>query len=875
MINTTRLVVDQDDETDMVVFENRNGDYFMDSAYESTVDPQWYCLADDKTISMRRDSIAIDSNGFNVIGTSFLGLVSFGVSTQDGTGIGYMSFADDTISDDRIKGGGLLCDNGSNYDGLYYCGAITADTASWVSEGMSHVYFVAFDSVHGVITSEKLSIELTSPNGGENWTFGTTQNITWTSEYVSKVRIEYSTDGGQVWHEIAADVDADAGTYSWEIPDSQSSECLVRISDMTYVLISDESESEFIIIPPYINVLLPAENDIWTAESTKEITWEFSGVSNVKIDLSVDDGSSWQEIAAGISAASGSYGWEIPNIKSSQCFIRISDTANPDILNLSGRFEIMQPELKIAHTPVTEAIENEEITFTAVITSSSDIDKVAIYYDLTGRRQFSDNLLQMQSADGENFSVTLGFGVFTALGMEYYITASDVNNKINRVPADVGFYSIEAHVSVVNSTNEITGGSAQNAYRMISVPLYLAETSIVDQLEGKLPPGDSGTDWRLFRFSPGSKTPQEYPDIEGLSPGNAFWLITKNDFRLEVNNGTTVTTSEMFNINLNPGWNDIANPWMFDISWDDIKNPSGAYLSVLHTYEGSWSDPGSINVLEPWKGYAVRNNENISVVIRLVPNPAKASSKIAAEDENILWKLIIKASAGEASDTANHLGVREDASVEWDRYDHVEPPPIGEYISVSFPHNDWEQYPYDYTVDFRPPESTISWDFDVKTNISGEMVTVNIEGIDDLPEKHYVKIFDRDSKHTVDINNNAYSFISGKKLTERHFKLIVSDSDNPELEGYESRPEKFVTAMSYPNPFNPQTTIHYELSMTGKVTISVYNALGQHVKVYDFGQKDQGVHEFVFNASDLTSGIYFYKVDAGYASVVGKMLYMK
>ena len=91
----------------------------------------------------------------------------------------------------------------------------------------------------------------------------------------------------------------------------------------------------------------------------------------------------------------------------------------------------------------------------------------------------------------------------------------------------------------------------------------------------------------------------------------------------------------------------------------------------------------------------------------------------------------------------------------------------------------------------------------------------------------------------------------------------------------EDKISKFVVNPPFPNPFNPRTTIRYELSMTGKVTISIYNALGQQAKVYDFGQKNQGVHEFVFDASELTSGIYFYRVDAGYASAVGKMLYMK
>ena len=144
-----------------------------------------------------------------------------------------------------------------------------------------------------------------------------------------------------------------------------------------------------------------------------------------------------------------------------------------------------------------------------------------------------------------------------------------------------------------------------------------------------------------------------------------------------------------------------------------------------------------------------------------------------------------------------------------------------------------------------------------------------------MPEGLYVKIFDRDTKHATDINNDTFSFVSGKGLTEQHYTLVASDSQEPELEGYKSKPEQFVTAKCYPNPFNPQTTLQYEISHPGKVTISIYNVVGQEVKVYNIGNKDQGVYELVFDASNLTSGIYFYRVDTGYAAVTGKMLYMK
>ena len=101
---------------------------------------------------MRRDTVSIDRNGFNVIGTSYLGLTSFGVSTQDGTAVAYMSFADDTVSDDRnLKGNGLVLDNQGSYDGLYWGPAETTEAGGY---GKNETWYCAFDSAAGVITND-------------------------------------------------------------------------------------------------------------------------------------------------------------------------------------------------------------------------------------------------------------------------------------------------------------------------------------------------------------------------------------------------------------------------------------------------------------------------------------------------------------------------------------------------------------------------------------------------------------------------------------------------------------------------------------------------------------------------------------------------
>ncbi|WP_456407051.1 S8/S53 family peptidase [Caldithrix abyssi] len=88
-------------------------------------------------------------------------------------------------------------------------------------------------------------------------------------------------------------------------------------------------------------------------------------------------------------------------------------------------------------------------------------------------------------------------------------------------------------------------------------------------------------------------------------------------------------------------------------------------------------------------------------------------------------------------------------------------------------------------------------------------------------------------------------------------------------------PETFALLQNYPNPFNPLTTIEYYLPKTQRVTLRIYNARGQLIQTLVEGQQFKGRKKIVFNASNLASGIYFYRLKTEQGQLTRKMVLIK
>lgn len=139
-------------------------------------------------------------------------------------------------------------------------------------------------------TSTSNTLTITSPNGGENWTAGSTHSLTWTSTgTVGNVKIEYTKNNGSSWSTIIASTTND-GSYSWKIPTTVSSQCKIKISEASDGNPSDTSDSLFSISSSsnttivlnrtgfyfcaLTNGLYTSSQQIWISKTGGTINWQ-------------------------------------------------------------------------------------------------------------------------------------------------------------------------------------------------------------------------------------------------------------------------------------------------------------------------------------------------------------------------------------------------------------------------------------------------------------------------------------------------------------------------------------------------------------------------------------------------------------------------
>jgi hypothetical protein len=546
------------------------------------------------------------------------------------------------------------------------------------------------------------------------------------------------------------------------------------------------------------------------------------------------------------------------------------------------------------------------VTVAANVTDNSGVSWVKLFYRQGGAATFVETPMTLA---GAQYQGAIPAGAINSRGLEFYIEAADVGgNNIQRTPSQFLRVAVQANALQTG----IKGGRAASAYRMFSVPLMLNNKSLVSNIEDDLGAYDRKK-WRLFHDdgrSDFSKIP-EYPNVGALDPGKAFWLITAADEAVAFLDGTSVNAAVPYEIALQPGWNAIGLPFNFPVGWNDIMTASGLGASEVdppYLYEGTYSLPSR---LESFKGYYVFNKTTRNLTLRIPPK-----EHVAALAKNVAipsvtqaepggWRLMLVAQCGETRDTFTWLGMSHTASEAWDAFDLPEPPGVGDYVAVSFPHSEWPQFPGKYGSDIRPLSSRGAvWDLEVRSNVAGEKILLGLKGErdhasasdetapfppKDLPEGFRAILIDPVARVAIDLlERSSYQILStGDPQKPHHLRLIVG---TPEFASEHNLavaliPARFELSQNFPNPLRAaltrSTLIRYTLPEASRVTLVVFDLLGHEVRrLVEREQQAAGYHLVLWDGrntagQNVVSGMYFYRLEAGNRVSTKKMLIMR
>ncbi len=141
------------------------------------------------------------------------------------------------------------------------------------------------------------------------------------------------------------------------------------------------------------------------------------------------------------------------------------------------------------------------------------------------------------------------------------------------------------------------------------------------------------------------------------------------------------------------------------------------------------------------------------------------------------------------------------------------------------------------------------------------------------PENNYRVSFQR-SVGLTKVSFYFYPPVLGHDASTNHTlrNYVITSVNNPNEEAFPNNYELF---QNYPNPFNPVTTIAFSIPQSQHVELKVYDILGNEIAILVNNFMNIGRHEVEFNGSDLSSGIYFYRLKAGGVIQTKKLVLIK
>jgi hypothetical protein len=179
-----------------------------------------------------------------------------------------------------------------------------------------------------------------------------------------------------------------------------------------------------------------------------------------------------------------------------------------------------------------------------------------------------------------------------------------------------------------------------------------------------------------------------------------------------------------------------------------------------------------------------------------------------------------------------------------------------------------------FTLDWQLPESSqVNAGYFLRDNQSGEVIEMkegNSYSFEISPEQVHKTAGEVNKPTTINLEHQT-----ANPQNEPRFELLITTDGSDGFAGLGDLPSEFTLNQNYPNPFNPTTIISYELPQAANVRLEVYDMAGRQVATLVSGQVAAGRHTVNFDASNLSSGVYLYRLQAGSSLQTRKLTILK
>lgn len=440
--------------------------------------------------------------------------------------------------------------------------------------------------------------------------------------------------------------------------------------------------------------------------------------------------------------------------------------------------------------------------------------------------------------EGVLYSPLDNLDMFTEYGhdvgfMKSFVVVSDGNVDIDL--RNVSGDPMIAGIEIVELTNSYS--SVLEGWNLIGIPVTPDDANYEEVFSDVSP-----------EFAPYKWENGQYVFTEDVAGGQAFWLSTTAT-SVQSYAGTGI---EALSLDLEVGWNMIAGP-ACPVAFDAISDPSNILVSgTLFAYREGYV---SVDTVEPGQGYWVNTSGSGSITLDCATAGSIASkyqSELALDDFGVL-------SISDASGSSKELffGGHLDADVDRRRFSMPPSAPPG-IFDVRFAGSSWLEEGDNATA-----------------SLKGVTYPVYIEISRMAADYDGVAIVEQ----IVDGVVESQPMLSGDVLTiedDRVTAVRVRSMSSVQAE----LPEQFTLQGNYPNPFNPQTTVVFDLPEAASVRITVFDLLGRRVLEAPAVEVSAGAaRQLTVDASSLASGTYLYHVRADMAAgsevLVGRMTLLK